>query len=107
MIDYVVTMHGFDHVHKFKCHEIDTDDTKHDEQKKKDKQTASEGQKIALIVIIALLVLIQVSAIVSAAHGRGKSMSYDADITISVISPLLYWILRLCGKLGPATVKHH
>lgn len=107
MIDYVVTMHGMDHIHKFKCHEIDGDDTKHDGDKKKSKQKSSESSKMVLLLILAFLVLLQVGAIVNAASGYGKSPTYDADIVLSVISPVMYWILRIFKKLGAPHVHHH
>lgn len=89
-MDYVVTLHGFDHARKFRCTEVKDGDDK----KKKEPE---------VLVLIALLVIVvlQVCAVVSAASGLRKSDTYGTDIVVSIISPLMYWVLRFFHKLGP------
>ena len=91
-MDYIVTLHGFDHARKFNCTEID--DAEEDKPMTRD-------ERITLFIILFLLVVLQVGAIVSATSGLGVSNTYDADIVVSIFSPFMYWVLRLFHKLGP------
>ena len=105
MMDYIVTMQGVHHMHKFRCQEIDADDSKNSGDKASDKESASKSARYVVFVLILLLVIMQVWAIKSAASGIGKSTTYNADIVMSVMSPLMYWILRWLRFLGPVTKR--
>jgi hypothetical protein len=91
-MDYIVTLHGFDHVRKFNCTEMEEDE---------EAPPVSRRDRLVLFVVLFLIVLLQAGAIVSATSGLGHSDTYNADIVVSIFSPLMYWILRLFHKLGP------
>tara|TARA_B110001450_G_scaffold181345_1_gene169447 strand:+ start:949 stop:1242 length:294 start_codon:yes stop_codon:yes gene_type:complete len=92
-MDYIVTLHGFDHVRKFNCTEMGEDEEA--------PPPIPQRDRLVLFVVLFLIVLLQAGAIVSAASGLGHSDTYNADIAVSIFSPLMYWILRLFHKLGP------
>ena len=91
-MDYIVTLNGFDHVRKFNCTEMEEDE---------DAPPMTRRDRVVLFIVLFSIVLLQVGAIVSAASGLGLSDTYNADILVSIFSPLMYWILRLFHKLGP------
>lgn len=98
-MDYIVTMHGFDHVRKFRCTENDDDADSDMPPTKKD--------AIALCIVLVILLFLQIFAIVDAASGLGISETYNADIMVSIFSPFIYWVLRLLPnpKLGKDALK--
>ena len=56
-----------------------------------------------LVPTLLICIVVQVWAIVDASQGRTRSKSFQADIVLSVLSPIFYWILKIAGVLGVRT----
>lgn len=93
MMDYLVTMHCYDHVCKVGSKHDKKDDDESPER-------VSETETIVLYITMVLLIILHAAAIVDAALGKNTSQTYDADIVVSIVSPIMYWILRFFRKLG-------
>lgn len=61
--------------------------------------------KAIIYAILVICLAIHVAAIVDASRGKGASKSYSADVILSVLSPVMYWILKAFGVIGADKVK--
>lgn len=82
MVDYLVTVSTANSMRTLHC-----------------KDSQPENKAVVYAVLVVCLA-IHIAAIVDASKGKGNSTTYSADILLSVLSPIMYWILKLFGVVG-------
>ena len=70
-----------------------------------DGKKPSSEHRIAIYVILFICIAIHVAAIANAASGKGVSATYNADVLLSVMSPIMYWALKLFKVIGFPKMK--